>query len=146
MSMHFDGHEFAGWVPAKQLTDEEIEVIDVIESQSKGRVLGIQTREALDERRRRIEGDLVPTCECGWAGLPDDWRSVSSRESQTGQQHIAHRLAEEMKRIQGYYAARMASAALKQAADAWDGDQTVSLWLRNRAEHIVEAGHFEGEE
>ncbi|AXK45957.1 hypothetical protein [Brachybacterium saurashtrense] len=141
-----DGHEFTGWEPANELSDEAQEEIDLIESLAKRRAHDIETRDSLDEKRRRIEGSLVPTCECGWRGLPSAWAPPRSRSRRGGQQHIEHRYAQETKRSRGELGAEMAAAALDHAADAWVGDATVEQWLRARADHIIELGYYDGEE
>lgn len=140
-----EGHEFAGWIPAKELTTEEQEKIERLEDAMNDRSLGFEVHQSFERQRKEIEGDLVPTCECGWKGLPDDWISPSFRNHRTGQQHISHRHKAEMDRIVGHQSARMAAAALDHAADAWDGDETVAQWLRERAEHIVEVDYYDGE-
>jgi hypothetical protein len=45
------------------------------------------------------------------------------------------------------FAAGRAAAALVHAADAWTGDQDedVAQWLRDRAEHILNVGLYDGE-
>lgn len=141
-----DGHDFTGWEPANELSDEDLDEVDLIEYLQKERVLDIKTRNALDEKRKHIEGDLTPTCECGWRGVPDNWIPASSRRYQSGHQHINHKHAEEMKRLQGRSAAEMAAAALDHAADSWTGDAEVTQWLRARADHIIEVGQYDGEE
>ena len=140
-----EGHEFTGWIPAKELTAHEQEKIERLEDAMNDRSLGFEVQQSLERKRKEIEGDLVPTCECGWQGLPDDWISPSSRDRLTGQQHISHRHQAEMDRIIGHQAAQMAAAALDQAADAWDGDEAVAQWLRERAEHIIEVDYYDGE-
>lgn len=141
-----DGHEFTGWIPAKELTADEQEKIERLEDAMNDRSLGFEVQQSLERQCKQIEGDLVPTCECGWKGLPDDWISPSFRNHRTGQQHISHRHKAEMDRIVGHQSARMAAAALDHAADAWDGDEAVAQWLRQRAEHIVEVDYYDGEE
>lgn len=141
-----DGHAFAGWIPAKELTAHEQEKIERLEDAMNDRSLGFEVHQSLERQRKEIEGDLVPTCECGWKGLPDDWIAPLSRSHRTGQQHVSHRHQAEMNRIVGHQAARMAAADLDHAADAWDGDEAVVQWLRERAEHIVEVDHYDGEE
>lgn len=141
-----NGHDFAGWEPSNELSEEDQEEIDLIESLQKGRVLDSKRRDSLDEKRQRIEGKLIPTCECGWRGDPVGWLSPSFRRHQTGQQYIEHKHSSEMSRIQGRYAAEMAAAALDHAADAWDGDPDFATWLRARADRIIEVGYYDGEE
>ena len=144
-SFEVDDHRFAGWEPATELTSDALDEIDLIESLQTGRDLDIETRDSLDEKRKLIEGDLVPTCECGWRGVPDDWIPASSRNHLTGHQHNNHKHAEEMKRIQHQFAADMAAAALNHAADAWTGDPDVAQWLRARVNHVLEVGQYDGE-
>lgn len=141
-----EGHSFAGWEPANTLTAEDLDDIDLIESLQKERVLDIKTCDSLDEKRKRIEGDTIPTCECGWRGVPDDWIPAPSRKHQTSHQHINHKHAEEMKQSRGKLGAEMATAALDHAADAWTGDAEVGQWLRARADHVLDVGYFDGEE
>lgn len=141
-----EGHEFAGWIPAKELTADEQDAIESITNAIADLGLSFETIRALEKNLQQIEGDLVPTCECGWQGLPDDWISPSSRERLTGQQHVSHRHKAEMDRIIGHQAAQMAAAALDHAADAWDGDEAVAQCLRERAERIAEVGYYDGEE
>lgn len=141
-----EGHEFTGWIPAKELTADEQDAIERLEGAMNDRSLGFEVHQSLERKRKQIEGDLVPTCECGWKGLPDDWTPPSSRERLTGQQHVSHRHKAEMDRIIGHQAAQMAAAALDHAADAWDGDEVVAQWLRERAERIAEVGYYDGEE
>src|SRR5690554_2704084 len=111
-----DGHEFTGWIPAKDLTAREQEKIERLEDAMNDRSLGFEVQQSFERQRKEIEGDLAPTCECGWKGLPDDWIAPSSRHRLTGQQHISHRHQAEMNRIVGHQAARMAAAALDHAA------------------------------
>ncbi|GGA72022.1 hypothetical protein GCM10011490_23470 [Pseudoclavibacter endophyticus] len=70
---------------------------------------------------------------------------AASRDDLIGTQHINHRHAEELRRIQDSLAARMAGAALEHAADAWDGDEAVAEWLRERADHVVQVDYYDGE-
>lgn len=141
-----EGHEFTGWIPAKELTVHEQDELERLEDAMNDRSLGFEVHESLERQRKQLEGDLIPTCECGWRGLPDDWISPSSRDRLTGQQHISNRHKAEMDKIIGHQAAQMAAAALDHAADAWDGDKAVAQWLRDRAEHIVEVDYYDGEE
>ncbi|GAA4395473.1 hypothetical protein GCM10023167_25870 [Brevibacterium pityocampae] len=141
-----EGQEFTGWIPAKELTTHEQEKIERLEDAMNDRPLGFEVHQSMERQRKEIEGDLIPTCECGRKGLPDDWISPSFRNHRTGQQHISHRHKAEMDRIVGHQSARMAAAALDHAADAWDGDKAVAQWLRDRAEHIVEVDYYDGEE
>lgn len=138
-----EGHEFTGWVPANELTEEDRELVRVLSEQ---RVYDRRTQDVVDQRLKTVEGDLIPTCECGWRGQPDDWFPVSSRSRLTGTQHINHKHSAQLERIQHKYAAKMAASALGHAADAWDGDPDVAMWLRARTDHILDVGYYDGEE
>lgn len=139
-----EGHEFTGWESAQALSDEAQEKVERIEAGYK--ILSDpRQRQILDDELRKVEGDLVPTCECGWKGLPDDWAPPGSRSRRGGQQHISHKHTEEMKRHQGKLGAQIAAAALDHAADAWTGDAKVEQWLHARADHVLEVGYYDGE-
>lgn len=138
-----DDHEFAGWEPENTLNEEDRELIRILKEQQG---LGWQTQDAVDKRLKTVEGDLVPTCECGWRGRPVDWMSVSERTCYTGAHHISHKRSAQYERAQRKYAAQMAAAALKHAADAWEGDPEVAPWLRARADDVLELGQYDGEQ
>ncbi len=68
------GHAFAGWVTARELSAEDLDLIEVIEERRPG--LDWTTQKALDKRQAAVEGDILPTSECGWKGLAEDWQEL----------------------------------------------------------------------
>lgn len=57
-----------------------------------------------------LEGDLVPTCACGWRGYPEPWRAPRARSWRGGQQHISHETSVTMEQATQRFAARTAAA------------------------------------
>lgn len=136
-----DGHEFAGWKPAKELSDEEkAAVAQLVE-------LGGSIRDvsSFDNAISRLEGDLVPTCACGWRGYPEPWKRPARRGDRGGQQFMSHQHQARLAQIQRQYAASIAAAALSHAAESWDGDEQVADWLTARAEFIKQVGEYDSE-
>lgn len=136
-------HVFAGWEPVNNISNEDREVIQVL---TKHGGHDRASREIVEAKLKSIEGDLVPTCECGWRGLADTWMPVSARNYQTGQQFISHQHNARMDAIQGKFGARVAASAFDYAANAWSGDPAVADWLRTQAEHLRDAGYYVGEQ
>ncbi|MGW8483556.1 hypothetical protein ACWGJP_10480 [Microbacterium sp. NPDC055903] len=136
-------HVFAGWEPVNVISDEDREVIQIL---TKLGARDLASREIVEAKLKSIEGDLVPTCGCGWRGFADTWMPASSREHLTGQQFISHQHNARMDAIQGKFGARVAASAFDYAADAWPGDPEVAQWLRAQAEYLRDAGYYVGEQ
>jgi hypothetical protein len=136
-----DGHEFAGWEPAVALTDEQraavAELWELRSSLSSGR--------SLDGAIARIEGDLVATCACGWRGVREEWESPELRGDRGGLHFLNHQHNARIAKIQREYAATVAAAALRHAAEDWTGDEAIIHWLVGRAEHIELVGDYDSE-
>ena len=138
-----EGHGFEGWESAKSLSDEDRELVAILKA-SHGR-LDPMTVEVVEERLRRVEGDQVPVCECGWRGYAESWSAPSSTERSGSRQHITHKHKAQVECAQRVHAADMAAAALRHAAEAWTGEPSVVDWLRTRAEHIDAVGAYDGQ-
>ncbi|WP_336649123.1 hypothetical protein [Microbacterium sp. MMO-10] len=135
-------HSFGGWVPTRELTAKERDILVALESQRPH--FDLAATEELNERRAAIEGDLVPVCACGWRGAPEPWQPKSSRSSRGGQQHIEHKHHARLNAINGAFAAEIAAAALRHAADAAT-DPSVAAWLEDRASRVEQVGQYDGE-
>jgi hypothetical protein len=136
-----DGHEFTGWRPAKKLSDEETAAMARLVE------LGGSFRDvsSFDDAISRLEGDLVPTCACGWRGYPELWERPAYRSDRGGQQFLSHQHQARLAKIQRQYAASIAAAALSRAAAAWECDEQVADWLTARAEFIKQVGEDDSE-
>ncbi|WP_249521929.1 hypothetical protein [Microbacterium sp. ER1] len=135
-------HRFAGWALTRELSAEERELVAAIETRRSP--LEVAASRELDERRAAVEGDLVPVCTCGWRGAPEPWQPTRFRSSRGGQQHIEHKHHARLNAINGAFAADIAAAALRHAADAAT-DPAVVAWLEGRAAHVEQVGHYDGQ-
>lgn len=136
-----DGHAFTGWESTNELSGDDREVVQIL---AEHRIPDPQVRAAVDERLKLIEGDLVPTCECGWRGHAEEWERPSARD-QTSSQHISHKHHAQMTRVQGEHGARVAASALEHVAAEWSGDAGFAQWLRAQANHLRDAKLYDGE-
>lgn len=88
-----DGHAFAGWIPAKELTAHEQEKIERLEDAMNDRSLGFEAHQSLERQRKEIEGDLVPTANAAGRGYRTigslRYRAATERVSSTS--HTATR-------------------------------------------------------
>jgi len=139
-----EGHEFAGWIPAEQPSDEAKEKIELLSEALRTR-FDPATRKTVEETLGKLEGELVPMCACGWRGYAEPWVDPLARSRGGGQQHIQHKHFAQVDRIQQQFAADTAAAALRHAAESWTGNDEVRRWLEERAEHIKAVGMYDGE-
>lgn len=138
-----EGHEHAGWEPATPLSDEDKRKAERIELART--IFDFKINQQVNDLLKELEGDLVPVCTCGWRGLPEDWNPPHSRSPRGGQQQNSHELKVRMDLSMQRLAAHKAAAALVHAAEAWPGDEDFARWLRDRAEHILNVGLYDGE-
>lgn len=129
-----EGHAYVGWELAKPLSDEDRERVEALRARTR-----LDARDDIDERVRSITGPIVPVCECGWTGWEEPWQPPAARSRRGGQQHIAHRHMARMDALELEHAADVA-AALRHAAQGWEGDDEVAHWLEARAEHVEQVG------
>lgn len=138
-----DVHEFAGWESAEPLSDDARQKVERI---SGAHDFDLEIIRPMDEMLKDLEGDLVPTCSCGWRGLAESWTSPKRRNSDGGYPFSTHKNQMQMVRVTQRSAANGAAAALRHAAGAWTGGDEVARWLEARAEHIESVGLYDGEQ
>lgn len=139
-----EGHEFAGWEPAEPLSDDDRLKLERI-SEARDNIHDPVVRQGFVKIIEELEGDLVPTCACGWRGYPEPWTAPGSRSRRGGEQHIAHECATTIDQATQRLAASKAAAALRHAAEAWTDGEDAVRWLEARAEHIESVGLYDGE-
>lgn len=137
-----DVHEFAGWETAEPLSDDDQQTADRI---SGPHGFDLEIMRQLDEMLKDLEGDLVPTCSCGWRGLAESWTAPRLRRSDGGYSFSGHENQIRMERASQKFAARNAAATLRHAAEAWTGGDDGVRWLQERAKHIEQVGLYDGE-
>lgn len=135
-------HEFAGWESAEPLSDDARQKVERI---SGAHDFDLAIMRQLDEKLKDLEGDLVPTCRCGWRGLAEPWTAPRLRRSDGGYSYSGHENQIRMERATQKFAASYAAAALRHAADARADGGEVAGWLQARAEHIESVGLYDGE-
>ncbi|GAB3616544.1 hypothetical protein GCM10027416_11010 [Okibacterium endophyticum] len=139
-----EGHAFEGWVLAEELSDEARAKAGRAHEGLRG-LTDLTVRHGLEEILAELEGDLIPTCTCGWRGYSEPWAAPSLRSRRGGQQFISHEFTVRSTAATERLAAEVAAAALRHAVDDWDGDESVAEWLEARAEHIEAVGRYDAE-
>lgn len=132
-------HEFDHWEPARPMSDEDHARVRRLQDTLS------QDHQLRDELLAELEGELVPVCVCGWRVHPEPWERPSFRSNRGGMQQIQHRHNEAIEWSTRLFAADMAVAALRHAAEGWPGDPGVADWLRERADRIHAVGQYDGE-
>lgn len=139
-----EDHEFAGWEPARPLSDDDRIKLERTNS-VRDDVFNLVVAQGFTKILEELEGDLVPTCACGWRGYPEPWIVPGSRSRRGGQQRISHESSVKIEQATTqWFAATTAAAALRHDAEAWQGDEDVFLWLESRADHIESVGLYDG--